>query len=964
MFAKLIARFFSLTLIAAVTFLFCVPAGAQGRGIINGRAVDQTGAVLPGALVEVQDGPTTKSDQQGNFTVPNVLAGSYQIKVSYVGFTPYSGAVTVASGQISHVDAVLVIKAKNEEITVNGERQLGEIEAVNIERTADNIVQVLPSKVIMSLPNTNVADAAGRLPSVSLERDEGEGKYIQIRGTEPRLTNTTVNGVDLPSPEGDVRNIKLDVIPSALVDRIEVNKTLSANQDGNAIGGSVNLVTKTPSNDLTWDIGGLGGYTPIIGGRGLDSLNGTVGERFGRRKKWGFLLGGSYDWNGRGINDLEPSPGTTQINGAGPSYAFFSSADLRTYRYYRTRYGFSPELDYEIKPGSDIYVRGLYSDFHDFGDTWVYSPNVGALTSVSPSGTQLTFDNTGSMQMREYVRRPDQQVFSGQTGGHHDFTSMAFTWEFTTSRSHNIGGQDFETTRFYTGPSGIQFGQSLSNPLEPQFAVLNGVNIFDPTQYFISQYLIPNYHSTQLNVEGAASLQKRYSVKSHYGAFEIGFKGRNGHKTQNENDAIYTPINPNDPRLALSNFVGSFQNPSYYDHAYTEGPLSDYGKIQSAVIPLLPSAFTYDFNDSALNNDPAYYAGDERVMAGYAMNTIGWDKFTLQTGVRVESTSETYNANQIALSNGNFVSSTPITGAGDYINVLPSVQLQYHVQENTNIRATFGMGLSRPNFADLVPARQVDPNTPGHPSEVQGNPNLKATVGHNYDLLAEHYFKPFGILQAGFFYKELSDPIYNTTTLESGAPFSPGEEFFLNESINGPRAHIEGFETAWEQRLSFLPGMLSGLGVSANYSYTTSRVSFPTDFNGGRTDHPTLQRTAPNNWNLGFTYDKSRFAMRFAVSHNDASIYSYFYSLQPGVSLSDPILGLHGPNGDQYLYAHTQYDIQASYHLYKGLSAVGYGLNLSNEAFGFYQGSRIYPIQREFYKPTAAIGFRWNSARE
>jgi TonB-dependent receptor len=478
-----------------------------------------------------------------------------------------------------------------------------------------------------------------------------------------------------------------------------------------------------------------------------------------------------------------------------------------------------------------------------------------------------------------------------------------------------------------------------------------------------------------LNIQGTTSFQKRYSVKSHYGAFEVGFKARNGHKTQNELDSYYDPINATDPRLALSNFIGKFGNPSYYDHDYQVGPLSDYNKINQAVLPLLSSAFTKDIQTSLSNSLQPDYSGDERVVAGYAMNTIGWGKFTLQTGVRVEATNESYTANQINFdangnipvdANGNPLPGVvvPVNGGGDYTRVLPSVQLQYHVQDNTNIRATFGMGLSRPNFSDLVPARQIDPNTTPLPSVIQGNPTLKATVGHNYDLLGEHYFKPFGILQGGFFYKELSDPIYNTTQLFVGAPFGAGQRYFLQQSINGPNAHITGFETAWEQRLSFLPGLLSGLGVSANYSYTTSRVNFPNGFSGGRTDHPTLQRTAPNNWNLGFTYDKSRFSMRFAVSHNDASIYSYFYTAQPGVSLSDPVLGLHGPNGDQYLYAHTQYDIQGSYHLAKGMDIIAYGLNLSNEVFGFYQGSTIYPIQREFYKPTAAVGLRWTSARE
>src|SRR5258708_38140584 len=125
---------------------------------------------------------------------------------------------------------------------VTAERLQGEAEAINIERMSDEIVQVLPERVITSLPNTNIADAVGRLPSVSLERDEGEGKYVQIRGTEPRLSNVTINGVNVPSPETNVRNIKLDVVPSDLVERIEVFNTLAANQDADALARTANTL--------------------------------------------------------------------------------------------------------------------------------------------------------------------------------------------------------------------------------------------------------------------------------------------------------------------------------------------------------------------------------------------------------------------------------------------------------------------------------------------------------------------------------------------------------------------------------------------------------------------------------------------------------------------------------------------------------------------------------------------------
>src|ERR1700712_6135107 len=106
---------------------------------------------------------------------------------------------------------------------------------------SSDIVQILPERVIPSLPNTNIADAVGRLPSVSLERDEGEGKYVQIRGTEPRLSNLTIDGVNVPSPESGVRQIKLDTLASDLVESIEINKTLQANMDAGGIGGTVTI---------------------------------------------------------------------------------------------------------------------------------------------------------------------------------------------------------------------------------------------------------------------------------------------------------------------------------------------------------------------------------------------------------------------------------------------------------------------------------------------------------------------------------------------------------------------------------------------------------------------------------------------------------------------------------------------------------------------------------------------------
>jgi outer membrane receptor protein involved in Fe transport len=291
-------------------FSLCTASlGQTGRGSISGRAVDSAGAVLPGARIDLQPGAaSTATSGQGEFNLSDLAAGEYTITVHYVGFTPFSTKVTVTAGQTAHVDAKLQVASKKEEIMVYAERAHGEAAAINRERESDDILQVLPVEVITSLPNTNIADAVGRLPSVTLERDEGEGKYIQIRGTEPRYNNVTIDGMEVATPESGVRQIKLDIIPANLIDSVELNKTLSANQEGDAIGGSVNLVTKTAEERPTIYLNGIGGYTPILGGRSLSEFDGFVGQRFGSSKKFGILFGASYNWNGRGIDDVEPVP--------------------------------------------------------------------------------------------------------------------------------------------------------------------------------------------------------------------------------------------------------------------------------------------------------------------------------------------------------------------------------------------------------------------------------------------------------------------------------------------------------------------------------------------------------------------------------------------------------------------------------------------------------------------------------
>ena len=918
--------------------------GQEHKGSITGRVTDINHDPLVGALVTLEPlEHATATDAQGQFTISDLLPNKYILNISYVGFKTFSKELTVTSGAAANVDAVLDIETVNQEVIVRGERERGEVEALNRERTADNIVQVLPADVIVSLPNTNIADAVGRLPSVSLERDEGEGKYVQIRGTEPRLSNVTIDGVHVPSPES-VRNVKLDAIPADLIDSVEINKTLSANQEGDAIGGSVNLVTKKPGEQPYIGLNAMGGFTPISGGRTLDQFGGTFGRRFGAEHKFGFLLGASYDHNNRGINDLEPVPDVHDFsNGAGTDFRpVFLGTDNREYWYDRTRFGFAGSADYKIGKAADVYVRGLFSQFYDYGDNWNFSTTVGNFTT-DPSTT----DNTGSISMNHFHRDPQQQIYSITAGANHTIGSSLLTYEFSVGHAQYQGGFPFAS---WSGPSNIQFGVDTSNPHTPKFPVLNGVNIYDPSAYQLSFILPWDDHIRERDYTGSVSFTHPYSIGSRLSVFEIGLKVRDADKVRTGGNQFlpYTGAAP----FLLSSALKTVPSYTYYFGEYKLGPLSDYSKIQQFV-NANSANFPDDPGGDHIANDPNHYDTSERVLAGYVMDTITLGHVRLQGGVRIEGTQGSFVGNQVLINpDGSWNSTVPVPGEQTYVDVLPSVQFQYTFGSNTNLRLAYGRGIARPNFSDLPPFAVVDPSSGIVTFVSKGNPTLQPTHANDFDILFEHYLKSVGIIQAGWFYKALTDPIYNVTTTPTTGQFA-GDR--VTQPINGPNAHITGIEMAWEQHLTRLPGLLGGTGVSANYSYTTSQASFPADF--GRTDHPALLRQAPNNWNFDVTYDKGPISARMGLTHNDANIFSYQY--QDGAPL-----GIKGPKGDQYLFPHTQVDAQAAYRLphAHGIQAIVSLLNLTNETFGFYFGSEQYPIQREYYSRTISVGLRWTNS--
>jgi len=960
----------SLALALSIALLGSSPALAQTGGI-SGTVKDSTGAVLAGARVELQNGPSAISDDLGQFTITNVAPGTYTVTVSYVGFAPSTTTVVVTAGQNARLNLALDVASKNDVIIVTVERAHGEAESINEEKIADNILNVLPSEIISSLPNANIADAVGRLPGVTLERDEGEGKYVQIRGTEPRLANLTLDGVEVPSPEGGVRQVKLDVIPADLIESVQINKTLQPNMNGDAIGGSVNLVTKKAGERPTLRLYGLGGLTPIANTRSVYEFGGTAGQRFGVDKRLGVMVSGSYDYNGRGIDDIEPVPGLVQQPSSTAYVYDINNVAFRQYLYDRKRYGFGGSLDYRLSETSNLYLHTLYSDFKDYGDRYEYivntndvAPAVGVSPIPGPNIPNNGPNSDGSTPFTTERRDPDFQIASLSLGGNHVFGTSLLNWQFAVGRArmlNPIGGGESHTLFLSTLiQSNCQYLNSATrDPNLPVFSPACFSETYDPTTLQLNQ-IQDSAHgkAAQLNLEGTVSYAKSYHVGSHTSTFETGFYIRNAHKFDDSYEIDWCPINPASTPFATQ-FLSGFHNSNYYNGSYPYGPGVSWQKVQS-YFKANQGAFT---NDETLCPQtapaPSLFGGNnnnfdlvERVTAGYVIDSIDISRLRIVGGVRFEGTQDnTLSCNCDINTNGGPIN---FLGHGSYISVLPSVSVKARLDSSGNsvLRFVYARGVSRPDPAYLTSATTVD-NSTTPPTLTIGNPALKPEYGNNFDVLFEHYLQPLGAIQAGFFYKSLSNPIVSLLAGPQAATGCPTATCYVNTSGNAGSAHIAGIELSFQQHFTYLPGMLSGFGVLANYSYATSRAhNLP-----GRSDSPPLLRQAPNSWNISPTYDRGRLSLRTGFAYNGANIYSYFY--QDGVPG-----GVHGPYGDYTLYSHFQVDAQGSVYLGKGFTAIASGLNLNNEVFGFYYGSPQYFTQREYYKPTYTFGLRWDLRHE
>ncbi len=912
--------------LVCVTLFMCAllvasSALAQSTGSITGIIRDaETGEPMPSASVRIQGTSSgVISGLDGQYRLQNLDAGRYTLVVSYVGYSDIERSVSVQSGTTTEADFDIESELiEGGEVVVKGSL-LGQARALNRQKNAETIQNVVSADEVGRFPDQTTAESLQRVPAVSVVRDMGEGRYVMIRGMNPDLNSVSVNGNRLPSPDKSERRIPLDVVSSDIVGSLEVNKTLTPEMDADAIGGSVNIVTKSSRDYLGRKVRGtLAGGLNMINDKGNSQAGLTYADTFG---KWGITVSGNYSRTNRATHNNKFDYSEQDVNGV--EQLTLEEFNTQDYTTQRTRLGLSGTLDYELDSQSRFYVSGIYNWYDDDE----LRRGTGYEMEVEEDDG-MTFNSPTSFNNANIVkhlkdRRETQVITSFSAGGEHVLDNLLpnqpinIDYQAAYSFASEVEPDRYDTA-FETEGVNLTWDDDPDKPR--MYSEMDKFTAYEDYEFDELEY--EDNETTDTDFSVLMNVGLPMMIQENPLDVKFGAKIRLKTKENNPKYMLYGWDGDND--FMLSQVLGSYTNDDYMD-----GDMGDLGKYQDpdGIINFFKNnkdQFELEELDTRLENDTNTYSATENIYAGYGQAKYSIGNLSVLGGLRIEATSMEYEGNEVILNEEEEYESTQKkTGSSDYVDLFPSLQAKYTINEDTNLRAAFGTGISRPNYYSLVPFNLID----RHNEEiVRGNPDLDPTKSFGLDFIAEHYFRPMGLVSAGVFYKSIDNHIFESV---SEITYS-GEEYDLESWINGDTATVMGMEVNYNHQLTFLPGVFNGIGVTANYTFTDSEADMVIEGAARTTDLP---GQSANMGNFAVFYEKFGFMGRLAVNHQ-----SEFLS-EVGEE----------ENKDYYIDKHTQIDLSLNQKVYQDVSLFFEIQNLTDEPLREYEGDSDHPKELEFY---------------
>ena len=939
-------------------------------GVVTGRVSDTgSGDFLPGANVFLEGtNYGASSDRAGNYSITGVPEGSYTLRVTYVGYSDYSNSVTVGSDPVNENVQLNVSYVAMDAVNVSGLAQ-GQAKALSLQRSAGNIKNIVSSEMIERFPDQNVADAIQRLPGVALETDHGEGRYVQIRGAEAQLNTTTLNGIRIPSPEDTERIVSLDVIPSFLLGSIELIKAITPDMDGDAIGGSVNLITK---NGFDYD--GRTMNLKVAGGQRTMRGKNTAMAAFNyadqlMNNKLGLIISTSYENNDMHTDNIEMEwddkyEYVTDVVDSEEDETYvveesdgiiLTDLQLRNYSLARERMGITGNLDYKLNANSKLYVRTMWNRYTDWEERDRLRFRFDKSVDEEEPGSG--YDPADGLAVslarieRDLKSRTSISYINSYTfGGQHQFGKIGVDYSYTISHAEELRTPSTNIT-FEVKDVNWDYEYSDEHyPTMSNFTDDDG-GAFDPddaSNYELDEIeLLGKYFPNAKDPDGNLATDDdqimTFNVSMDLSVGPLSGKVKAGVKMSSKEKVSDRTGNElwswdGDDDIAMTDFAEELDGEDFMDGNYTHTLGIDVDKIHDhmktnidnyEILPVYEDVFFETWN------------AKEDITAFYGMADMRMGNINIIAGARMENASTEYTSwngdiEEIEDAEGTYEESlallTAVTKTADHSVALPMFHVKYGINDNMFARLAYTETMARPNYGSLVPYVLAEDD-----EAEAGNPDLVPAHSKNIDFMFEYYVGPLGIVSFGYFTKDIADYFYVGVFENLEVQGKEYEE--VKMPTNGEGATLSGWEINVQQQLSFLPGPLSGLGVYANYTSTTSEADYGTD-----REKTTLPGQAGNTGNFSLSYETKKLSARLSYALSDK------YIVEVGGDADE----------DVYYEPANRIDISLSYDPMANLTILADLMNVNNAPLGYFQGSESTPIQRELYGPSFRMGLQYD----
>ncbi len=812
------------------------------RGTIRAKGTKEP---IVGANVSLPGtGMGAVTNASGDFFV-SMFAGTYTIRVSMLGYAPYEDKNVIVPDDTSEVFLEIIIKESPmsvSDVVIRG-RANRELESSGIrsEFESNNIINIITAQTIERSTDRTAAEVLQRISGLSLIKDNGEGRYVVMRGLEQQYNNTLVDGIKIPSPESKDRFVPLDIFPSALFERIDVTKALTPDLPGDAIGGTTDLIFRSAPETLVLNASAATGYSSsLIHGTitsfdpstvpelDPDRLHGTVSESDPTTLLAHRYIASPSDFT---VNDLKFTNKTAPPDGI---YSLVIGN-----RFFDKQFG--------------IIAAGSYQNTYNVTETQVYTVDKQFSSNYIPYNQTLDNRTYGIHKMRDgatvkadYIMDIDQQLaatfiyvnqvqdltlhgisstLNGERGAASVTTSYRSALNIQTIANYSLSGEHFTLSSISLRWVANYSDAIQDRPDDAEYTLLQSYDKYGnlPSTYGFGSI----FHSWRKNND------KQYLTK-----VDISWKLTEDGTHTIQTGASYQALN-------RVNFQDDFLlNPIIQKNGRTQ----TFTEIDSVQVFVVGSAGNPVFGYQN-------YKAQEGLWSGYAEYAFNIGSLQVLTGVRWEQAHDVYWT-AAPITQG------PISGPTQdtviFVDLMPSMHIRYALDPENIIRFSVTRTMSRPSYFDLVPAQDKGDNT-----STQGNPNLRAARSTNIDLQYEYVTSTTNQFSIGVYAKRIIDPIEDEVYGTNISTITKG---------NGNPADVYGAEVSALVHLE-------NFGISGNYTYVYSRITdqvYCDTINQNTGDQFTvyfkrtrpLQSQSPVLANATLSYENAQWGTGIRVSYN------------------------------------------------------------------------------------------------